>query len=424
MTQAKAAILSIGSEILEGRILNTNSQWLSKNLCSMGFNVCLTATCNDVISEIKESAEFLLKTADLLIVTGGLGPTTDDITRDGIAELVGLPLEENSDALENIKEFFTKRDREVKDSNTRQALVPKGSKILRNEVGTAPGFCSSITLDGKVKHIISMPGPPVELKEMFNTYGISLIENLGLSTKPLYEKAIRVFGVGESTLGEIVEELDIPKSVDIAYRYSYPEIQILFKSANKEDIDKSYKLSKAAIKSDVIFSESEDIHLPETLHNLLIEKEKTIAFAESCTGGLVSKLLTDVSGSSAYLLASGVTYSNSAKTKLLNVSADTLESKGAVSSETAKEMAKGIREFFGSDIGVSITGIAGPTGGTEEKPVGTFHIGFSMGDELVSYKYFIPSAREQVRSFAAHAALDLTRRKLLDLPPHGFIKPE
>ena len=424
MKQTKTAILSIGSEILEGRILNTNSQWLSKNLSSMGFNVAMTATCNDVISEIKDSAKFLLKTADLLIVTGGLGPTTDDITRDGIAELVDLPLKEHPDALENIKEFFAKRNREVKNTNIRQALVPEGSKIFRNEVGTAPGFCSSMTLDGKTKHIISMPGPPIELKEMFNSYGISLIENLGLSAKPLYEKAIRVFGVGESTLGEIIEELDIPKSVDIAYRYSYPEIQILFKSTTKEDTETAAKLSKAAIKYDVIFSESENVHLPETLHNLLIKKGKTISFAESCTGGLVSKLLTDFSGSSAYLLGSGVTYANSAKTKLLNVSPNTLESKGAVSSETAKEMAKGVRDLFGSDIAVSITGIAGPTGGTEEKPVGTFHIGFLMGDELISYKYFRPGAREQIRLYAAHAALDLVRRKLLDLPPHGYVKSE
>ncbi|MCB0318478.1 MAG: competence/damage-inducible protein A, partial [Bdellovibrionales bacterium] len=403
--QTKAAILCIGSELLEGRILNSNFQWLAKNLYNLGFKISAELTCDDIISDIVSFATTMLINADLLILTGGLGPTSDDLTREAVSKLVGKPLEENAEALENIKDFFSKRGRNLKQANLRQALVPQDSVILKNLVGTAPGFCLKTIIDSKEKFIISMPGPPLELQEMFKNFVIPIIESKEFNRNKFHQRFLRVFGIPESTLGEIINSLTIPNEVEVAYRYSFPIVQILFKSFNESKVETALELTKNAVDINCVISETEDLSLAELVHSLLLKNNKTISFAESCTGGLISKMLTDLPGSSAYLLGSAVTYSNQSKTRVLNVDPSIIKENGAVSSQTAKSMAIGASSIFDSQIAVSVTGIAGPDGGSAEKPVGSFYIGLNYENKVSAHQYFFPSTRKNIRLYAAHVAL-------------------
>ncbi|MEZ4753785.1 MAG: competence/damage-inducible protein A [Bdellovibrionota bacterium] len=410
--------------MLEGRILNTNAQWLSRKLYSLGFKVTAIAVCDDVISEINESSKKLLDSADILISTGGLGPTSDDITREAYEKFLQVPLVTNQLALNEIKAYFDLRKREMNDLNVRQALMPKAAIMLSNKVGTAPGFAYWIKLASEKKLLIVLPGPPRELYEMYQSFVIPLLESAEFTRIQVCEKILRIFGVGESSLQSLITPLKLPSSVEIAYRYHFPEVQILLKSLNHAETEAAYQALKNHIPSDVVFSESAEISLAETVHNLLIDKRQSLSLAESCTGGLISKLLTDISGSSEYLLGAGVTYANSAKQKLLNVTAETLATKGAVSFEAARQMADGARKFFGSELAISVTGIAGPSGGSADKPVGTFYLGFASSSESQAYQGFFSGTRDTIRKFAAFAALDLLRRKLLNLPPHGILRSE
>ncbi|MCO6429426.1 MAG: competence/damage-inducible protein A [Deltaproteobacteria bacterium] len=407
------SILSIGSELLDGRVADTNCNFLCTELSNRGLVVKGTQSCGDDIDDIVSALEFLSERSTTVIISGGLGPTTDDLTREAVAKFCGKALSQDNAALEMIKAAFKRRKREFPASNEKQSFFPDGAAIINNPVGTAPGF----VIEHKKVHIFSLPGVPSELRAMFAESVLPAICERAKGSRIIRTAAIKLFGVPESAAGIRIVEVNLPSNVSVSYRAAFPEIHILLKCSD-ESLDLAYWKEKcvAAVGSENVFSRSLDESFESSINKLLISKNLTVTTAESCTGGMAAQMLTASPGASAYFLASFVTYSNQAKKNLLGVDEVLLTSKGAVSGETARAMAAGCRKAAGADIALSITGIAGPDGGTLEKPVGLFYVGLSSAEADRSFCYFMPSVRKAIRRYASYMALDILRRYLLDLP--------
>ena len=418
--EATVAILCTGNEILDGRVEDSNSRHLVAELESLGIKAAHILACRDDIRSIRESISFLLSRAAILIISGGLGPTSDDLTREGVAEYLGQPLYLDKQALADLQELYQRRKRIFDTSNTKQAQFPQGSRILKNPVGTAAGFhCSAGD-----KHILVVPGVPHELKRMFADHLAPFLRAHFSAAEAAPARYFHIFGRPESKVGELVEAVPAPKGINISYRAHYPEIIVkLTSDIEVAELETFAAQAKQRIGSDFIFSEQPQQSFDQALHDLLIAKKTSVAVAESCTGGMLGSLLTANAGASNYFLGGVVTYSNEAKSKLLQVPADLIESKGAVSVEVAKAMAENVRELFQCDIAVSITGIAGPDGGSAEKPVGTFFVGFAAARGAQAFHCFASASRAMVRTFASYTALDIVRRHLLgyDLRPTDII---
>jgi nicotinamide-nucleotide amidase len=419
--QTPVSILCTGSEILDGRIDDSNSRFLIQALEELGVHAGQILACRDDIASIRKSIEFLLSHSRLLIISGGLGPTSDDVTREAVAEFAGHPLYLDAQALTDLKDLYQRRKRNFDSSNTKQAQFPQGSVVLKNPVGTAAGF----RLDaGAGKQIFVVPGVPHELKRMFNDHIAPIIRHEFGTATAQPSRYLHVFGLPESKVGELVERNPVPPGISISYRAHYPEIIIKISSDDASaPVAEFTEHAKEAIGKDFIFSELPEQTFDQALHSLLSEKGKTIALAESCTGGLLGSLLTSNPGSSKYFLGGVIAYSNEIKSSQLHVPRDLIDSKGAVSVEVAECMAKGARDVFSSDLGVSITGIAGPEGGSTEKPVGTFFVGFASHDRTQAFHCFAAASRNMLRTFASFTALDIVRRYLLgyDLRPSGIL---
>ena len=409
----QVSLVTIGSEILDGRIQDTNSQWITEILSDNGIKIERIVSCQDSIEDIKAVLKFIASSNDpqTIICTGGLGPTEDDITRQAIAKYLKVDLVKNSDSYNRLLDLFHKRGRTISASNEIQSFFPNGSEIILNKVGTAEGFYIS----GKNVTVFALPGVPREMKPMFSDNVLEFVATKEAANQ-INKVGFRTFGVPESIVGERVKEvLKNITNISVSYRATAPEVQVILKSSqlNEAELDTYKDEAIKSIGKTYCFTDNPNEILPETLHNLLLNTTITISFAESCTGGLASSLMTKLPGSSKYFTGSVVAYSNKLKSQLLGVSEELILTQGAVSEQVAREMASGIRQRTGSDIGVSVTGIAGPDGGSEEKPVGTFFVGLASNEGNKAYKFFYPLEREWMQRYSAFAVIDVVRRTVL-----------
>jgi nicotinamide-nucleotide amidase len=403
-----AAVLCIGTELTRGELLNSNATWLAEALTTIGFDVLAVDCVDDDRGRIEAALTRLSLAHEVVVCTGGLGPTTDDITTECAARLAGAPLVRDEPSLQVIRERLARFNREMAVSNAKQADFPRGSRILPNPNGTAPGF--ELGLNRAL--LFFMPGVPFEMKAMFEAHVAERITPL-LGDRH-FQVLLRTFGLPESEVNDRLAGIEAEFGVVIGYRATMPEIEVKVlaraetAAAAAERAERAAHAVRARLGADVVFGEG-TARFPEAVCKLLEAQGRTLALAESCTGGLVSELITAHSGASAVFRGGAVTYANDAKIALLGVPPALLARFGAVSSEVARAMAEGARQAFNSDIALSITGIAGPNGGSPEKPVGLVHYAVVSADGISDRRVVFPGNREQVRRRAAFAGLALVR---------------
>ncbi len=409
-----AEIIAVGSELLLGQIANTNAQYISQRLSSVGVNVYYHTVVGDNRERLLKALEIACKRADIIITTGGLGPTMDDLTKETVAEFLGLELVLHQPSAQAIREYFAKRGRTMTENNLKQAMFPREAMVLPNDVGTAPG--AIIEKDGKA--FIILPGPPYEMQPMFENHVIPYLAQR--ENQKIFSRVLRIYGIGESAVEEMIKDLlENQTNPTIAPLAAYGEVtlRLTVKCHRSQDPLELMKPVEEEIRrrlGQAVYGTDND-RLETVVAQLLKEKGLTLAVAESCTGGLISNLLTDVPGISENLLEACVTYSNQAKINRLGVNPETLKAYGAVSPQTAQEMAEGILRTSGADIGLAVTGIAGPGGGSPEKPVGLVYIAIAMGSNVEVKRIYNQGDRKRIKLSTANTALDLLRRKLLKL---------
>ena len=410
-----AEIIAIGSELLTPERTDTNSLWLTEKLNEIGIEVKLKTIVGDDEMRLEETIRDAVKRSEVVITTGGLGPTEDDITRQISARATGRQLVFHEELVTELRERFRRWGREMPEINKRQAYVIEGARVLPNPNGSAVGM--SLEIDGKF--VVVLPGPPRELKPMFETY---VLPELKKAAGEIYVKRriLRVSGMGESAVDEIIAPIyksHANVQTSILFNKTEIEVQLIAQAGSEAEAEKVLDelAAKIADKLGVaVFALNGEL-MEEVIGSLLSENEKTVSVAESCTGGLICERLTEISGSSKYFIEGVIAYANEAKIKTLNVSPETIEKHGAVSKETAEAMAKGMREMAQTDYAISVTGIAGPTGGSDEKPVGTVFIGYADETKVKSLKIILPGDRYLIRWRASQAALDYLRRQILNL---------
>ncbi len=405
-------ILAVGTELLMGEIVNSDAQMISRGLNEHGFNVYWHTVVGDNPARLRAAVELAKSRADVLITTGGLGPTADDLTKETVAEVFGRPLEMDAGQLERLRQRMGPN---MTPNNEKQAMLPQGCTVLVNDWGTAPGC--AFGQDGC--HVIMLPGPPRECTPMFRLRALPWLETLCGGV--IGSRYVKIFGVGESSMEYAMRPLmDSLQGVTMApyAKEGECELRITARADTREAAlalcDPVVEQVKAILGDKVYGVDVSS--LEEVVVRGLERRKLTISFAESCTGGLLAKRVTDISGASNVLGSSFVTYCNEAKIKLLGVSPDTIAAHTEVSAQCALEMARGVRALSGADIGVSTTGYAGPTGGTEENPVGTVFIGLSWpgGETVLRPDRRYMRTREQTRRAAASHAFDLVRRLVLN----------
>lgn len=410
----KIGILTIGNELMNGRIADTNASFIAREANQQGWSVEAIMSVGDDFAAIKDRLSYLLSMTDAVICSGGLGPTSDDITTAAIAEAFDLPLYTDESVLNFIKDIFTKFNFKWVENNAKQAMFPQGAEVLPNARGTAPGF--SLSMNGKFIFVI--PGVPAEAKLMV-TNGVlpALRRHFPQKEQYIVKQTIRTFGLSEAAVDEQVKDIDFDSlGVNIGFYPVFPENHIVLIARSRNQDEARNHLQKAqdevsAHVRDYIFAYGEQT-LEEVIAGLLTAKKLTIAVAESCTGGMITSRLTDVSGSSDYLERGLVTYSNAAKISMLGVPAEIIERHGAVSEETARLMAEGVRKLAGTDLGISSTGIAGPTGGSPEKPVGTVYIALADSRKTICRHYAYRWDRKRNKDIFAETALFLLKNYL------------
>jgi nicotinamide-nucleotide amidase len=403
----KIGILTIGNELMSGRTADTNSAFIAKEINLQGWQVEAMMSVADNFDTIKSRLHYLLTLTDAVICTGGLGPTADDITTAAIAQSFGLPLYMDETVLQGIKERFAKYNLRWVENNAKQAMFPQGAEVIANPVGTAAGF----VLNARGKLIFVIPGVPFETQRMMPE-GVIPILHRYFPQQDQYsaKQTIKTFGLSEAAVDERLKDVDFAAmGVNVGFYPVFPENHVVLISRNKTQKGAQKNLQKAqnevaARLQDCIFSYGEKT-LEEVVAGLLTEKKITIAVAESCTGGLITNRLTDVPGSSDYLERGLVTYSNAAKISMLSVPSDVIEKHGAVSEETARLMAEGVRSLSGTMLGLSSTGIAGPTGGSLEKPVGTVYLALADSKQTICRHYTFRWDRRRNKYFFSEAAL-------------------
>ncbi len=397
----KTAILSVGTEILFGQIVNTNTVYLSQQMNMLGFDVMYHYTVGDNPKRVEEMIDLAFQDCDLILTTGGLGPTQDDLTKEVACKALDDTLVMMDDVLEEITKYFKTLGREMTENNKKQAIMPSRATVFHNDAGTAPGF--ALEKDGK--YIICMPGPPREMKRMFQKSVVPFLQSM--IDGALYYRQIRFFGIGESMLEtQLLDLIDNQTDPTLATYAKEGEcsLRIASKRATEEEaehaVDEMLEMVKERVGHYIYSCDNEE--LAQVVADRLMEQGLTLSSAESCTGGMFASTMTDIPGISQCFDRSLVTYSNQAKMEELGVSAGTLEKFGAVSEETALEMVEGLKRVSGSDVCISVTGIAGPGGGSEEKPVGLVYIGFSYGDKKICKKI---QMRNVNRSWNRHYTL-------------------
>jgi nicotinamide-nucleotide amidase len=412
-----AHIITIGDEILIGQTLNTNAAFIGSKLIDLNINVKKTSVVGDNEEEILKEFTDCFRDNDLILVTGGLGPTHDDITLQCVVKFFNTELIQNDDVLQDVINIFTRRGRQITKINEEQALVPKIGKVIRNKLGTAPGIW--IEKDNKI--FVVMPGVPFEMKEMVNSYVIPNLEEKFAEPEFIIKRLVlQTTGIPESFLFTRLGNLDeLLEGAKIAFLPSQYGVKLRITVTEKSEEAARNKLSEIEQKirnkaGRYIFAVGEE-QLEEVVGRLLKERELTIALAESCTGGNIANLITNISGSSEYFERGVVSYSNGSKVELLKVDEDALLEYGAVSAEVAQQMAKGIRSISGTDLGLSITGILGPTGATPGKPVGLVYISICDNKSVIAKKFLFGEDRILNKQRATQAALDMIRKHILGI---------
>ena len=407
----KTAILSVGTEILMGQIVNTNTVYLSRELNALGFDVMYHHTVGDNTARLMETMQLLYHDCDLIITTGGLGPTQDDLTKETVCEYMEDELVLDEASMAALEKAFEQYGHKMTENNLRQAMIPEGAHIFVNHAGTAPGV--AMERDGKL--LVNLPGPPSEMKDMFQrSLAPYLVEKYGISSI-IYSRVLHTYGIGESMLETKIDDLILAQKNPTLALLVRPT-GVIIRITAKTESETAAEALIAPVENEIrarlgsLVYGADDEKMEEIVGRELKTRGLTVATAESCTGGLVASRLTDVAGSSEYVKGGIVSYTDEVKAKLLGVPREILAEHGAVSEPTARAMAEGARRVLGADIAVSTTGLAGPGGGTENTPVGTVFIAAAGADGTVAEKHSFTGTRGQIKFRASQAALALLRK--------------
>jgi competence/damage-inducible protein CinA-like protein len=408
-----AVILSTGDELVTGKVVDTNSAVIAERLDSVGIKVAAVLKVGDERERLMWAFARAREMGDLIIGSGGLGPTADDLTTELVAEFLGRPLTQDEAVAGRLRERFASRGIAFTENNLKQALFPEGATIIPNPVGTAPGFRVSVGTD---KELIWLSGVPGEMIAMLEGTVLPWLDSQREKGSGNYSRTFKIYGLTESKLDSLVKPLALSAHEKLSFRAHFPDLTLRL-TATGGDQDKEFFETHCAeirrILGEHVYAEG-DVTMEECVGRLLLEKKSTLALAESCTGGLISRRITRIAGSSAYYFGGAVTYANEAKVNFLGVKAATLRQHGAVSKETALEMAHGIRERTGASIALSVTGIAGPSGGSPEKPVGTVWMSIARAERHEARLFQFHGERERIILGASQAALNWLRTSLLN----------
>lgn len=411
----RAEIISIGSELLSGRTIDTNSAYLGRILQESGIELIRKSAVADHLEEMVQAIKESLSRADIVITVGGLGPTSDDLTREAISKALGVPLVFREDLAEKIREHFRRREVEMPEINLKQAYLPEGAVAIDNEVGTAPGFL----LEREGKCIIALPGPPSELIPMVEGVVKPYLRGRNPGEVTI-QRTLKVVGKGESWVETALRDLMAPQGNPSLAPFAKPaEVHLVITARGEEEtarrmVEEMERGVRERLGDDIFGVDEEE--LEEVVGRMLRERGLTLAVAESCTGGLLGYRITKISGSSDYFLGGVISYANEVKRDVLGVKEEDLRRYGAVSEQVARQMAEGARRVIKADLGVGITGIAGPTGGTPEKPVGLVYIALATPQGTICQRNIFPGDREMVRWRSSQTALDMVRRWLIEHP--------
>ncbi len=407
-------LISVGTELLLGNIVNTNAAYLAEKCADLGLSCFYQSVVGDNEERLGAVLKAALERSDIVILSGGLGPTEDDLTKEVSAKVMGRQLVMHEPSKKRIEEYFTSRNMELTENNWKQAMMPEGAIAVNNENGTAPGV---IIEDGE-KKVILLPGPPNEMIPMFEKSIMPYLE--GSDPEVIYSQTVKICGVGESKAETLIKDMiDSQSNPTIATYAKNCEVhlRVTAKAAGEKEAKKLVKPVVKELKNrfgPCIYTTNADITLEKAVVDLLIANKLTVSTVESCTGGMLAARLIDVSGVSDVYKSGYITYSNKAKRRILGIKKGLLEKKGAVSEEVAKEMAKGAAAISRAEVAVSITGIAGPGGGTEEKPVGLVYIACSVCGKIKVRKYNFRGNRAKIRETAVSSALILMRQCVLE----------
>ena len=405
----KAEIMAVGTEILLGDILNTNARYLSRELALLGVGVYYQTVVGDNEERLLNAFKLAFERADMVITTGGLGPTDDDITKETGGQFFNLKMVENEEAVKNVKDYF--KGREMPKSNRKQGFVPEGATVFYNHNGTAPGCM--IEKDGKI--LIMLPGPPYETEPMFEEYVLPFLKKKSGFT--IISKVLHLSGIGESAAAEVLSDIMSESENPTIAPYAKPNEMIFRVSGRGESEEEAKNIIKPAVEEiykrlgKYIYGE-DGCTLEEAVIKELVKRNLTLATAESCTGGLIAGKIVDYPGASEVFLDGVVSYSNESKVKRLGVREETLDKYGAVSEETAREMAEGVVKALSADVGISTTGVAGPGGGTDEKPVGLIYMAVSIKGKTTVKKLNLKGGRNKIRNRVVTEALTLLLSEL------------
>lgn len=407
---AYAEIITIGDEILYGQTLDTNSHWMSARLDEIGIKVKRKITIGDNREDILTAFKEASTRADIVLITGGLGPTKDDLTKPLLAEYFGVGMHRDESVIAHLKTIFEKRGRVLTPLNEQQADIPTNCTMLMNQLGTAPGmwFEENNTI------YVAMPGVPYEMQGLMEKQVLPRLSKR-FAGGVIYHKIVRTIGIGESTIAEKIADWEdaLPSNMKLAYLPTFSQVKLRLTAIgeNKAELEKAVndEFSKMIPRISSFVYGYDDDEIEKVIGDMLMAKNQTIAFAESCTGGYISHLITSVAGSSQYYKGSIISYDYDVKVNQLDVNREEMETKGAVSEEVVLQMAKAVREKLGADVGVSVSGIAGPGGGTEEKPVGTVWIGYSDKHKTIAKKFNFLKDRNLNIKYSAYTALNMFR---------------
>ncbi len=419
----KAEVLTIGDELLRGEIIDSNKSFLSERLLALDVHTDWHVSMRDEPEDMTRAFREAAARADVVLVSGGLGPTRDDLTTEVLARTFGRELVLDEPSLEEIRAFFARVGREMSENNAKQALFPEGADVLPNPVGTAPGF----GLEVEDTLFFCMPGVPRELKLMMDEQVLPRVQEFqqrrGASPVVVRARLLRTFGIGESSLDAELKDIAADGHVTLGFRTAFPDnyLRPVARGRTEAEADERLEAVCAAIRErlgPLVYGAGDDT-LEVVVGRALATAGRRIAVAESCTGGSIAQKLTDVPGSSEYFVGGVVAYANEAKQALLGVPADALAEHGAVSDPVARAMAEGVRERFGADYGLATTGISGPGGGTDEKPVGLVHVALASAEGTHSDRFVFPLDRVRHRALTTQMALDWVRRSLMGAPLEG-----
>ncbi len=415
----RVAILSTGDEITTGKVVDTNANYIADKFVEAGMEVATVITVGDVAERIVWAWRQAMEQADVIVSTGGIGPTADDLTTELVAKVAGLELTFSEEVAENIRRLFASFNRVMPENNLKQAQFPAGAVIVPNHLGTAPGYRLDLETPQGTKHLIVLPGVPREMKPMMEDTVLPWVREMRGGGDLFLTRTFQTFGISESGLDEMIAGTIDEDEGRLAFRANFPQIsmRVTVRGRPGEAEQRLEGLSER-IRAKIgayVYGEG-DVTMEEVVGRLLTDNGKTLGVAEACSGGLVGHRVTNVPGSSTYFRGSVVAYSDTAKAQLLGVQPQTLERHGAVSEAVVGEMASGVRERLASDIGIAMTGIAGPDGATEDKPVGTACLALANDAGVVSRRYKLWGNRDWIKTLISQLALDWVRRALLGLP--------